>query len=84
LLDGNRGQPDSKRCRQNYKTFEHAKSLYLLIHIHARIAEDINRSGGDVYSLVPRDDAQGAREALLAFIRETPGKEAFRFGRNSS
>ncbi|MBK5356072.1 hypothetical protein JFU37_26730 [Pseudomonas sp. TH41] len=71
------GNRIASRCRQNYKTVGHAKSLYLLIHTHVRIAEDIDRSGGGVYSPGLRDDAQGARDALLAFIRETPGKEAF-------
>ncbi|EMR47911.1 NACHT domain-containing protein [Pseudomonas putida] len=71
------GNRTAGRCRQNYKTVEHAKSLYLLIQTHVRIADDIDRIGGDVYSPGLRDDAQGARDALLAFIRETPGKEAF-------
>ncbi|MGY4661157.1 hypothetical protein ACVWZ9_001951 [Pseudomonas chlororaphis] len=71
------GNRHASRCRQNYKTVEHAKSLYLLIHAHVRLADDIDRAGKGVYSPGLRDDAQGARDALLAFIRETPGKEAF-------
>ena len=71
------GNRFSSRCRQNYKTVEHAKSLYLLIHTHVRTADDIDRAGKGVYSPGLRDDAQDARDALLAFIRETPGKEAF-------
>lgn len=65
------------RCRQNYKTVEHAKTLYLLIHTYVRIADDIDRAGKGVYSPGLRDDAQHARDGLLAFIRETPGKDAF-------
>ncbi|MFG1301951.1 hypothetical protein V5F49_19370 [Xanthobacter sp. V3C-3] len=38
--------------------------------------DDIERSGGGVYSPGLRDDAQDARNALFTFIRETPGKEA--------
>lgn len=71
------GSHAAKRCRQNYKTVEHAKALYLLMHSYIRIAEDIDRAGTGVYSPGLRDDAQNARDGLLAFIRETPGKEAF-------
>lgn len=67
----------ASRCRQSYKTVEHVKSLYLLIHAHVRLTDDIDRAGKGVYSPGLRDDAQYARDALLAFIRETPGKEAF-------
>lgn len=71
------GSRAASRCRQNYKTVEHAKALYLLINIYVRITEDIDRAGTGVYSPGLRDDAQSARDGLLAFIRETPGKEAF-------
>lgn len=71
------GSRAASRCRQNYKTVEHAKALYLLINTYVRIAEDIDRAGKGVYSPGLRDDAQHARDGLLAFIRETPGKEAF-------
>lgn len=71
------GSRTARRCRQNYKTVEHTKALYLLMHTYIRIAEDIDRAGKGVYSPGLRDDAQNARDGLLAFIRETPGKEAF-------
>ncbi|AUF96335.1 hypothetical protein CXQ80_11100 [Pseudomonas sp. 02C 26] len=71
------GSRTVSRCRQNYKTVEHVKSLYLLMHTYIRIAEDIDRAGKGVYSPGLRDDAQNARDGLLAFIRETPGKESF-------
>lgn len=71
------GSRTASRCRQNYRTVEHAKVLYLLINTYVRIAEDIDRAGKGVYSPGLRDDAQHARDGLLAFIRETPGKEAF-------
>jgi hypothetical protein len=47
------------------------------MHVYIRIAEDIDRAGTGVYSPGLRDDAQSARDGLLAFIRETPGKAAF-------
>jgi hypothetical protein len=71
------GGRNARRCRQNYKTVEHAKALYLLVNEHIRIADDIQRAGTGVYSPGLRDDAQYARDGLLAFIREAPGKEAF-------
>ncbi|MBA1193688.1 hypothetical protein G7007_12575 [Pseudomonas entomophila] len=71
------GGHNARRCRQNYKTVEHAKALYLLVNEYVRIADDIQRAGTGVYSPGLRDDAQYARDGLLAFIRETPGKEAF-------
>jgi hypothetical protein len=71
------GSHSMTRSRQNYKTVEHAKSLYLLTHTHVRHEDDIDRTGKGVYSPGLRDDAQSARDGLLALIRETPGKEAF-------
>lgn len=71
------GSRTAGRCRQHYKTVEHAKALYLLIHRYVRIADDIDRTGGGVYSPGLRDDAQDARDGLLAIIRETPGKASF-------
>jgi len=71
------GSRTASRCRQSYKTVEHAKTLYLLIHKYVHIADDIDRANTGVYSPGLRDDAQHARDGLLAFIRETPGKQAF-------
>ncbi|MDR0212269.1 MAG: hypothetical protein LBJ33_24290 [Pseudomonas putida] len=71
------GSHNAHRCRQNYKTVEHAKALYLLVNEYVRIADDIQRAGTGVYSPGLRDDAQNARDGLLALIREIPGKEAF-------
>ncbi|MNO84339.1 hypothetical protein D3C76_756780 [compost metagenome] len=71
-------RPYLKNSDQSIKNHDkHAKILYLLIHTHVRVADDINRAGKGVFSPGLRDDAQAARETLLAFIRETPGKEAF-------
>lgn len=63
--------------RQAFRTVEHMKSLYLLMARYIRSEDDIERAGQGIYSPGPRDDAQRARNALLAFIRETPGKRAF-------
>lgn len=71
------GRRESRNSRQAYRTVEHMKALYLLMHDYVRQKEDIDRAGRGVYSPGLRDDAQDARDALFSFIRETPGKEAF-------
>ncbi|TIT85581.1 MAG: hypothetical protein E5W59_24855, partial [Mesorhizobium sp.] len=74
LLDG---RSQEGRARQTFRTVEHMKSLYLLMARYIRQKDDIQRAGKGVYSPGLRDDAQDARNALIAFIRETPGKPAF-------
>lgn len=64
-------------ARQRFRTVEHMKSLYLLMARYIRQKEDIQRAGKGAFSPGLRDDAQDARNALVAFIRETPGKSAF-------
>ncbi|SFI37509.1 hypothetical protein SAMN04515618_12014 [Collimonas sp. OK307] len=71
------GRRESRSVRQAYRTVEHMKALYLLMHDYVREGDDIDRAGRGVYSPELRDDAQDARNALISFIRETPGKEAF-------
>lgn len=71
------GRSQEGRARRAFRTVEHMKSLYLLMARYIRHKEDIQRAGQGVYSPGLRDDAQDARNALIAFIRETPGKPAF-------
>lgn len=71
------GRSQEGRARQAFRTVEHMKSLYMLMARYIRQEEDIKRAGQGVFSPGPRDDAQDARNALIAFIRETPGKLAF-------
>jgi len=71
------GRSQEGRARQAFRTVEHMKSLYLLMARYIRQQDDIDRTGKGVYSPGLRDDAQDARNALMAFIQETPGKEAF-------
>ncbi|WP_117140657.1 NACHT domain-containing protein [Pseudomonas amygdali] len=66
-----------KGSRQAFKTVEHLKALFLLMHQHVKVEEDIDRTGGGVYSPGLRDDAQHARDALFSEIRAIPGKEAY-------
>lgn len=74
-LSGSRGE---RGCaRQGYRTVEHAKALYLLMNEYIREEKDIDRVGKGAYSPQLRDNAQDARNALLSFIKETPGKDAY-------
>ena len=63
--------------RGAFKTPGHLKSLYLLMHQHIRADEDIDRSGGGVFSPGLRDDAQNARDSLFNLLNQLPGKEAY-------
>lgn len=71
------GRSQDGRARQAYRTIAHMKTLYLLMHRYIREKEDIQRAGRGVYTPGIRDDAQDARNALFAFIKETPGKDAY-------
>jgi hypothetical protein len=74
-LMGSRRQ--RRAVRDAFRTVEHMKALYLLMNTYIHEQDDIDRANSGVYSPELRDDAQDARNALLSFIRETPGKEAF-------
>ncbi len=62
---------------RGYRQVRYMKELLLLMHRYIRHADDIERAGKGAFSPGLRDDAQEARNALLSFIIETPGKEAF-------
>ena len=75
LMGGRR----SDGCPQvgRYRTAVHLKALYLLMHRYIRAREDVDRSGGGVYSPALRDDAQDARNRLFSLLSEKPGKESY-------
>lgn len=75
LLGGRRS--DGTAERQAFKTPEHLKSLYLLMHQYIRREEDIERAGKGAYSPGLRDDAQDARNSLFSLLNQIPGKEPF-------
>lgn len=60
-----------------FRTAEHLKSLYVLMHRYIRAKEDINRADGGVYSPELRDDAQNARNKLFNLLSEIPGKASY-------
>ncbi|EPS9414291.1 NACHT domain-containing protein [Escherichia coli] len=61
----------------SFRTPEHLKNLYLLMHHYIREKEDIQRTNGGVYSPSLRDNAQDARNQLFTLLKEIPGKEAY-------
>lgn len=60
-----------------FRTAEHLKSLYVLMHRYIQTREDINRADGGVYSPGLRDDAQDARNRLFKLLSEIPGKASY-------
>ena len=60
-----------------YRTSEHLKALYVLMHRYIRVAEDIDRHGKGVYSPTTRDNAQDARNTLFNLLVEVPGPDAY-------
>ena len=77
LMGSSRGGRASGPNFGNFHTPEYLKSLYVLMHRHIRVTEDIDRSGGGVYSPGLRDEAQTAREGLFNLLAELPGKAAY-------
>lgn len=71
------GRHGRRVTREAYRTVQHLTTLFLLMHQYIVESEDLQRFGKGVYSPVLRDDAQEARDALLAPLRDTPGQEAY-------
>lgn len=63
--------------RNDFKRPMHLSRLYLLMHKYIRPEDDLNRSGGGVFSPTLRDDAQDAREILFRELDSLKGKDAF-------
>lgn len=74
LLGGRRG---GSKVRESFRTPLYLKRLYLLMHLHVRGDDDIDRANTGVYSPQLRDEAQDAREHLVALLSALPGKEAY-------
>ena len=77
ILMGTTGGRSSGPYIESFRTAEHLKALYVLMHKHIRSEEDIDRASGRVYTPELRDNAQNARNALFRFLSEIPGKAAY-------
>lgn len=64
-------------ARESFITPRHLKSLYLLMHEHIRVQDDIDRANSGAYSPGLRDEAQDARNRILQELDKLRGKEAF-------
>jgi hypothetical protein len=71
------GRFNSRLVREGYLTVPLLTNLYLLMQKYIVESDDFQRAGKGVYSPGVRDDAQDARDALLAQLRDTPGQEAY-------
>lgn len=60
-----------------YRTADHLKSLYVLMHRFIRAREDIERAGKGAYSPTLRDNAQDARNNLFNMLSSVPGPETY-------
>ena len=76
-LLGRRGGEDTGPRIGNFRTVEHLRALFYLMHRYIRAEDDINRADQGVYSPVLRDEAQEARDRLFQLLSEFPGKEAY-------
>ncbi len=61
----------------HFRTAEHLKALYVLMHRHIRINDDIDRAGKGAYSPELRDEAQRARNQLFGLLSDIPGKASY-------
>ena len=75
LIGERRGRSSS--ARQGFKTPQHLKSLYLLMHKYIHRKDDVDHTGKGVYRPGLRDDAQDARDNLFRLLNQIPGKESF-------
>ncbi len=76
-LMGSRYHTGSGPSLEEFRTAEHLKTLYVLMHEHIRTEDDIDRKGGGTYTPNLRDDAQEGRSKLFTWLSEIPGKEAY-------
>ena len=76
-LLGTTGGRSSGPYIENFRTAAHLKALYVLMHRHIRLEDDIDRPAGRGYTPGLRDNAQDARNSLFRFLSEIPGKAAY-------
>jgi hypothetical protein len=60
-----------------FKTADHLKNLYILMHRFIKAKEDIERAGKGVYSPTLRDNAQDARNNLFSLLSSVPGPDTY-------
>lgn len=76
-LMGERYEREGKPYFMLFRTVEHLKSLYLMMHQYIRVEDDIDRVNGFESSLGVRDYAQNARNILFDLLSRIPGKSSY-------
>ncbi len=76
LMGGRHGMAEGYKFGK-FLTPRHLKRLYVLMHEHIRVSEDVDRVGKGIYSPKLRDYAQDARNRLFKLLSDIPGKEAY-------
>lgn len=71
------GRHMASRMRKAFQTPSVLRRLYILIHEHVRLSDDVKRENKGVYSPGLRDNAQDARERLVNILAEIPGRDAY-------
>jgi len=77
LMGSRRGMMGGGYRFEKFLTPGHLKRLYVLMHEHIRVSEDIDRANKGAYTPELRDDAQAARDRLFQLLSDIPGKEAY-------
>jgi hypothetical protein len=76
-LMGERYEREGRPYFMLFRTVEHLKSLYLMMHQYIRVEDDIDRVNGLEYTLGVRDYAQNARNSLFDLLSRIPGKSSY-------
>jgi hypothetical protein len=76
-LMGERYEKEGRPYFKLFRTVEHLKSLYLMMHQYIRVEDDIDRVNGFESSLGVRDYAQNARDILFDLLSRIPGKSSY-------
>lgn len=71
------GRHMASRVRKAFRTPAVLKRLYILVHEHVRLSNDVERANKGVYSPGLRDNAQDAREQLVNILSGIPGRDAY-------
>jgi hypothetical protein len=76
-LMGERYEREGRPYFMLFRTVEHLKSLYFMMHRYIRVEDDIGRVNGFESSLGVRDYAQNARNILFDILSRIPGKSSY-------
>ena len=76
-LMGERYEREGRPYFMLFRTVEHLKSLYLMMHQYIRVEDDTDRINGLECTIGLRDYAQSARHLLFDLLSRIPGKSSY-------